>query len=704
MTEKDPVIAANEQFLEKYGADLQANIFSPHRKDHVLLLFLHINEAGRKSDNLIRLLHSLAENSATRRGIYLTSTKNQRDIESRQKGSHSRPELFCNLYLTAEGLQIVGKQDEWDDIITHLRHNAEDLQAHSSEPSRPVHAMLLLAHPVKDALVRYRRDLENRHFPSAGVELIAIEEGNVYRQKKSPFQSRGFSMEHFGYADGLTNPWITEQDIRNKTKPFYWNPTCSVHDFLVEEPGGSATEKRYGSYLVYRKIEQHVKKFKDAVTALAILKGSTPNEAGSLAFGRKTDGTPLEEMPTQPLTEGTPPNDFHFDGNGHCPVFAHIRKVNPRDHPPGTALPKKPQYPILRRGVTYGERKLVYGNFSDEDTATGVGLLFLSFQNGIDTYQKILKLSQQEEADPILGSLDNPAKTVRRQLRNRAGELVAHEGFGGFATLKDGLNLYAPSLQFFRELPLPEVSTDGDAARDLITSTDTTPPAMSIPSVNFPIFGDDRNSFLNVVNHYNQIKVGYDSPLLSYGREGVSYTVKLPETNGGTVPVRDQVSMKEILLVFQQDSDKEEVPLGFEFHVPVLKGFQIKVDASLSSWDGSEVLARSSTETSQEPSGRFYYDSPEFKSPEIIVGDGITASEYGFLPIVLNRATEGDLLDKRTFLQAKIRRWREKGTPLTNRLFVLRVQQLVWPSDKPLENVRSVFECRDDSVILEILD
>jgi len=61
-----------------------------------------------------------------------------------------------------------------------------------------------------------------------------------------------------------------------------------------------------------------------------------------------------------------------------------------------------------------------------------------------------------------------------------------------------------------------------------------------------------------------------------------------------------------------------------------------------------------------------------------------------------------DLEDE--FLQDKIKRWIDKGLPVTNRLFTLRVSQTVYPIDANEETVRERFEVREDSIIFEIFD
>lgn len=718
MLQTDQIIEANENFLDDFGADLQANIFSPHRRDHVLLLFL--NFKGKEEgdlDDILRFLSSLARNSETRQGLYLTSTRNQEDLSEKEKSPNVAAALFCNLYLTANGLELLGdKGGSWKEIISELKHNNGDLNADTNWDQKPVqteiHAMMLLAHPKKRTLVNRLTDLRTRFFKPLGiVECLDKEWGTAFRRRVFPTQRRGFTLEHFGYVDGLSHPWITWKDrlIRgNKNSRrlikvnSHWDPTCSVQDFLIPEPTKSGT-KSYGSYLVFRKLEQDVAKFEKAVKDLSEISGLSIGEAGALAIGRQADGTPLEPATKDEL------NDFQFGLEGKCPAFAHIRKMNRRDDPPGDKHLKKLKNAILRRGITYGDRTINYGKFAPLEEGAEVGILFMSFQKDISYYQQLLVDAQGEEdgADPLIGGLNDSKKKFKHTIKSKGEKSLTHSGFGGFVNMKGGLNLYAPSLQFFKKLDKQwEVTREED-------SVDFTPQITleniskltsdNMNTANFPIFGDDLFSFLGVVNHYNSRKVGYDSSIINYGMGNTGYDTELPTNLGPSVPIRDKKQMEEIMNIFQDESEIENTPLGFELYVPIPKGYQAKVRATLSNWDGSEILAAYNSH--EDPQNKFFFNGPTDLSTGLLTTDGPAVDDYGFLRVVLfKNDTDSGSLSPDNFLQKKIVNSINQGTPVTNRLFVLRVWQIVWLKDKSIEMVTSEeFECRDDSIVLEIL-
>src|SRR5439155_488625 len=91
------------------------------------------------------------------------------------------------------------------------------------------------------------------------------------------------------------------------------------------------------------KLEQHVRKFKEAEKALAKKLGLKSEEdrerAGAMIVGRYEDGTPLTLSEEDKMIGSAITNNFNYhetraglaDDKGlRCPFHAHIRKSNPR--------------------------------------------------------------------------------------------------------------------------------------------------------------------------------------------------------------------------------------------------------------------------------------------------------------------------------------------------------------------------------------
>ena len=447
------IIEKNENFLTHYQRDLQSNIFSPHKKDHTLLLFINFSETDKDRSWVIDILSSFGNNIDERQGLYISSTEIAR--ASRTLNDYEQEQdLYFNIYLSKEGLILLGCQDNsWQEILANLNQDQDLIgQEQLTEDNSTIHAVFLLAHQQKDVLINQKENIEGL-LSLAKSRIIHSEFGQVYRKQFYPEQTNGFAIEHFGYADGISNPWVTKENtsIKGKTKTStYWDSRCSAEDFLVDEPNHH-NELRYGSYLAFRKYQQHVDKFLLHKKALAQHTGFSEDAAAALIFGRKTNGDPIETIIKERLISL---NDFNF-GTDKCPVFSHIRKVNPRNY--------QASAPILRRGVTYGFRQpknnLYNVSFdADKIPEQEVGLLFMSFQKDLGIFQDILVQSQAGETnvDPILGSLTkNPMEMIHHILNVKdASNNKPYTGLGGLISLKGGINLYAPSISFFKDLNL----------------------------------------------------------------------------------------------------------------------------------------------------------------------------------------------------------------------------------------------------------
>ncbi len=242
----------------------------------------------------------------------------------------------------------------------------------------------------------------------------------------------GFDREHFGFADGCSQPaiegvhddpvgggvykrmplawwrpiqWLEEliQDLGIVPVPKRWRPV-STGEFLLgyenedgELPTGPPTPLGpNGTFMVYRPIKQNVEAFERYVTAQAEQLALDPVLVRAKIVGRWPDGTPLALSPEWPdLTiakNRRRANDFLYDepGNGYrpdpdgysCPLGAHIRRSYPRDALPGGSE-RTMRHRIIRRGMPYGRR----------DSEDECGLAFVcysaSIRDGFEFIQQV---------------------------------------------------------------------------------------------------------------------------------------------------------------------------------------------------------------------------------------------------------------------------------------------------------------------------
>ncbi len=300
-----------------------------------------------------------------------------------------------------------------------------------------IHLCVLLYDDDKHRLANTVADLE-QEIAKVG-EIVAEESGKRHIHKKLGEKE---TIEHFGFTDGLSNPKL----IKGEQKPGkYWpSGTAPLKLVLTQEPalpGKKGGKPTYGSYLAFLKMEQNVRKFKQAAAELSKALGKgTPADAAALAMGRKTDGTPLEKT-------GKGPNDFNYDHeDSKCPFHAHVRRMNPR---------KEDSFGLVRRSMHYGpERVDLYPRSKEEPPDGGVGLLFLSYQSRIQSFSSRMAAANR----PIQGGVD---AMIGAKRFDRGEELDGRQTWPGevpflmadFVTPMGGEYFFCPSISFFKNLP-----------------------------------------------------------------------------------------------------------------------------------------------------------------------------------------------------------------------------------------------------------
>jgi Dyp-type peroxidase family len=224
------------------------------------------------------------------------------------------------------------------------------------------------------------------------------------------------TVEHFGYADGFSQPDIEGVEPAPRTR----QGALAGHDWRAVRTGefllGYPDEEgvlpaapqpddlaRNGSYLVYRKLRQDVAAFRRQLADAA--HGFDGGEAKLAAklVGRWRDGTPLDlspEHPDQALAADPERNNaftFADDPDGYrCPMGAHVRRVNPRLSLPfdGKLVNR---HRLVRRGMPYGP-PLPPGTGDD---GVDRGVLFLCFQADIERQFEFIQSQWLNDGNPF---------------------------------------------------------------------------------------------------------------------------------------------------------------------------------------------------------------------------------------------------------------------------------------------------------------
>jgi deferrochelatase/peroxidase EfeB len=329
----DPIPDNRLEELKPVLSNLQGHILHSHGRDrsvHIVLRFT----ASR--DKVKQWIHRLARRvTSTQRQYEEAEAYRQYDIPGR---------LFVGFFLSAEGYEYLGI-----DLRGHLQEFIEGMkgaQERLADPGveewetgyqQPIHAMVLLADNDEGFLLRAARHLLGT--VQGVAEICAIEYGRVIRH---PHTRQTY--EHFGYVDGRSQPLFFKKDVIKETDKRggteQWNPKAGPSLVLVEDPNGDPENQgipAYGSYLVFRKLEQNVYGFQKHLDRLADdvleLQGHDRPRAEAMVMGRFCDGTPVVLQST-PGQYDPVPNNFNFEkdssGGFGCPYQAHIRKMNPR--------------------------------------------------------------------------------------------------------------------------------------------------------------------------------------------------------------------------------------------------------------------------------------------------------------------------------------------------------------------------------------
>lgn len=448
--------------LDPFLANMQGNILKGHGRDHTTHLFLHFDK-GRE-ETVREWIKVLSGD--------LTSLKKQLRDRELYKRNNIKDGLFTAFFLTAAGYKYLG----FTDVETKFTDDAfkkgmKERLAVNNDPAveqwekgfrQEIHAMILLADDEKNRMaIRAKNILETI---DEFCTVTNVEYGNVIRN------ADGEGIEHFGYVDGISQPLFLKDEVDawmkfHNTDPgkACFDPTADSELVLIKDPYVNGPEA-YGSYFVFRKLEQNVKGFKEAEEKLDM-----GELAGAWLVGRFEDGSPVVLTDDEGMIGAGNYNNYNYNNDpsgGRCPYFAHTRKTNPRkDVSPGD---DHKSHIMARRGIPFGHRNV--------DTALkpcdlqlpegGVGLLFMSYQRSIQNQFEFIQSKWANSpgfpsgpnpgVDAIIGQVagQHPATHIYQFPLEYGSDKLTDPPltFSQFVTMKGGEYFFAPSISFLRSL------------------------------------------------------------------------------------------------------------------------------------------------------------------------------------------------------------------------------------------------------------
>jgi Dyp-type peroxidase family len=247
--------------------------------------------------------------------------------------------------------------------------------------TEPIHALLVI-HALDD------RTLDD----ACATELRRVDQTNGGVVVHAGAAQRGYrpssDAEPFGFHDGIAQPSIAgisgqgvptgefilgypnHYDVipltplvpsaldRHQVLPSFDNPYHAA--------GAWRDFGRHGSFVVYRKLEQHAATFWRTLRDESVRLKGTADPAymiwlASKMVGRWPGGAPLIESPARDDPARAMNDEFEYGGDPEglaCPIASHIRRANPRDglkpYPREQSRHMSEAHRLLRRARIYG--------------------------------------------------------------------------------------------------------------------------------------------------------------------------------------------------------------------------------------------------------------------------------------------------------------------------------------------------------------
>ncbi|WP_159476864.1 Dyp-type peroxidase domain-containing protein [Dyadobacter sp. 3J3] len=468
-------ISYNGADFSKIAPEIQGNIVKSHGRDHTSHIFFQFN-AGKTEDAkkfikefaLTRLTSALKQKQDSDK---ITTEKKLARQENREPRLEALQTLFISLMLSSKGYAYL-HQDTTDleaDFNSGMKKANDssfqmfDVPVENWEAGyqKEIHGMILIGWggKTREALDAETSKITDRLKANNLATILTTEKGDAITNANNDH------IEHFGYVDGVSQPKFFNEELSelkdNGVQTVHWNPLMPLDLVLIKDSRGKSIHA-YGSYFVFRKLEQDVNGFRNAVVDLAGELFNDPGNdqfdlTGAMIVGRFKNGVPVtisssnKKIGTQAVnnTLAGKINDFNYDSDADgakCPFHAHIRKTNPRTSSTAAQSEEEKRHMMARRGISYGKP-------SEEK----VGLLFMSFQSSIfqqfQHQQEVFANADEHGKDPIIGQgefADQQQKYARTY--NDKKTIEGAKSFNGFVTLKGGEYFFAPSISFLTSI------------------------------------------------------------------------------------------------------------------------------------------------------------------------------------------------------------------------------------------------------------
>ncbi|VXB84822.1 putative Multifunctional dye peroxidase DyP2 [Flavobacterium sp. 9AF] len=423
ITNNTTPIKINDPMYFNLFSNLQGNILKPHGRtfsNHIFITF-----KNDKVEEAKAFIASLAENKITyfHKQIEQHEEFNKNNIDKK---------TFCNIYFTALFYKYLGEnmKQHFEASFTNQMKEADLNDSPVDASWNNIHIMILVANADEKII-----EEETKVILDTISDLIIksfVEKGNKLKINREISDK-----EHFGYKDGISNPIFLDE---NKRDINYFDDFAPLALALVQDPFVTNPDA-YGSYLVFRKLEQNVnlfKKIEDEIEKKFEIDG------GALLIGRFENGVPV--VLSNDVESNTEMNDFDFTNDitgSKCPMHAHIRVTNPRDD-------SSKSHRIIRRAIPYGD----YIDKPEPKPTKGVGLLFMCFQSSIANQFEFIQKNANSinQFDSIIGQNNSDINTFSFAKIYGDPTSLCNYDIPKLVTFKGGEYFFAPSKPYLNGL------------------------------------------------------------------------------------------------------------------------------------------------------------------------------------------------------------------------------------------------------------
>lgn len=457
------------KLTDPFLTDLQANILKFHGRENALHLFLVFN--GQDILLTKKIIAQIA-------GSEIISAQRQwADAIKHKEDNSFDGGPIVTLSLSASGYTKLGlsgmiPQVQIKDILdgtdkidpafeSGLKKSAsklsDDLSIWDEGFQSQIDALIIIADDDLASLNLKATALKT--LLSAVASVTVEQHGTILRNDK------GIGIEHFGYADGVSQPIYLDEEIAEQGTRNQWDDTGSLDNLLVADSGGKDGES-FGSFLVFRKLEQNVFEFKkaeDAITKVLDATGTpNPDLAGAMVVGRFEDGseTVNDSVARGITTQSQLFNDFDYRDDApalKCPFHAHIRITNPRSDVTNNFAHT---VRLTRRAIPYNDVGRNVQDLEKDPPTHGVGLLFQCYQRSITNQFEFIQKAWVNDGniggtlvgqDGIIGQGVNTFAKTLPEKWGISGNTIPLS-FAGFVKMLGGEYFFTPSISFLRNL------------------------------------------------------------------------------------------------------------------------------------------------------------------------------------------------------------------------------------------------------------